>query len=226
MRVFWLLALALGMTSGVAAAQSPPQAPAGVAAEPRSEDPGPPERAASASAWADRPFALDASLGISTPVGLAGIWLDGSPTRWVSLSVGAGTSFSGLQLAGMVRFRFTPNRRDSPFIGAGYSRGPFAQNRWTRFGLVSIPDGAYDQMLADHSPTPGRHWNLAHWLNLEFGGELRRSTGFDARGFGGIGLLANPRDNTVGAPEGETSPAARKVVPIVIYFGAAFGFSL
>jgi len=142
------------------------------------------------------------------------------------LSVGAGANFSGLQLAGMLRFRFTPNHRDSPFIAVGYSRGPFSQSRWTRFGIVSIPDGAYDQLAADHSPTPGRHWSRAHWANLETGAELRRATGFDARGFAGVGLLINPRDNTVAAPAGETSPAARSVVPLVVYFGAAFGFSL
>jgi hypothetical protein len=228
MRVFWRVALAVGAATGVAAAQSPPPAVESVAAQqhrfdqPEATRPLPPNY----SAWADRPFAVDASLGIATPVGLAGVWLDGSPTRWLSLSVGAGTNLSGLQLAGMVRFRFTPNRRDSPFIGAGYSRGPFSQSRWTRYGMMSIPDGAYDQMLADHSPTPGRHWDLAHWVNLEFGGELRRSSGFDARAFGGLGMLANPRDNTVGTPASETSPAPRKVVPMVIYFGAAFGFSL
>jgi hypothetical protein len=81
-------------------------------------------------------------------------------------------------------------------------------------------------MLADHAPTPGRHWNLAHWANLEAGGELRRARGFDARGFAGIAVLANPRDNTVDAAEDKTSPTARKVVPMLVYFGAAFGFSL
>ncbi len=227
MRVFWLVVLAAGTTCGAAAAQSPLPGAESVAT--RQHPPAGAETAKPApdySAWAERPFAIDAGLGVATPVGLAGVWLDGAPLPWLSLSVGAGTNLSGLQLAGMLRFRFTPHHRDSPFIGLGYSRGPFSQSRWTRFGMISVPDGAYDQMLADHSPTPGRHWNLAHWANLEAGAELRRATGFDARGFGGIGLLANPRDNSVGVAQDETSPPARKVVPMVVYFGAAFGFSL
>jgi hypothetical protein len=126
----------------------------------------------------------------------------------------------------MARVRFTPERKDSVYLGAGYSRGPFSQSRWNRFGFVSLPDGAYDQMLADHSPTPGRHWKLAHWANLELGGELRQATGLDARGFGGVGVLLNPHDNTVEAPQGPTSPAPRNVVPLVVYMGIAVGFSL
>src|SRR3954464_196706 len=146
MRVRWRVALAVSAASGVAAAQSPPPAAEGVAAPQRRLEPPPASkrlRPGDYSAWAERPLAFDASVGFATPIGLAGVWLDGSPTRWLSLSVGAGANFSGLQLAGMLRFRFTPNHRDSPFIAVGYSRGPFSQSRWTRFGIVSIPDGAY-----------------------------------------------------------------------------------
>lgn len=176
--------------------------------------------------WAERPFALDATLGSATPVGNVGAWLDVAPVRWGSLYAGAGANLSGLQLAGMARVRFTPGRKDSVYLGAGYSRGAFSQSRWNRFGFLSIPDGAYDQMLADHSPTPGRHWKLAHWANLELGGELRQVTGFDARGFGGVGLLLNPHDNTVEAPQGPSAPGPRAVVPVVVYMGIAVGFAL
>ena len=113
-----------------------------------------------AGQWAERPFALDGALGSATPVGNIGAWLDVAPIRWFSLYAGVGANLSGLQLAGMARVRFTPERKDSVYLGAGYSRGPFSQSRWNRFGFVSIPDGAYDQMLA-MAPTPVVELNRA-----------------------------------------------------------------
>lgn len=225
MRVSWLLALAGSAASGVAAAQSPPQTTGGVAAKQQSHESRPPKLLRTSSAWAERPLAFDGTVGLGTPLGTLGLSFDYAPIRWVSLGAGIGTNIDGLQKAGMLRVRFTPNRPTSLFAGGGYSQGPWSQGTANRYGLWSLPRAIYE--LNSTTPeAPWRHWKRGRWINLELGGETRQNKGdgFDARGFAGVALLLNPRENTVKTDFGDSLPPV-KVVPFVFYFGAAFGFS-
>ncbi len=209
----------------MAAAQSPPEGSASVVAEQHSEAPQPPTVY---SGWAERRLALDANVGLATPLGLLGVSLEYAPIRWVSLGAGVGTNLEGPQFAGMLRVRFTPNRPTSLFVGGGYSQGRFSQGLLTRYGMLSIPQGVLDAG-GERPATPWRRWKRARWLNLELGGEKRSDGGFDVRGFGGVALLLNSGSNTVDKVEhvpGFETPPPVGVVPIVLYLGAAFGFSL
>ncbi len=116
MRVFWLLVLAKGTTSGVAAAQSPPQPSTSVVPEQHVAAAPPPPSPATYSGWAERPFALDANVGLAMPLGGVGVSIEYAPIRWVSLGAGVGTNLEGPQLAGMLRFRFTPNKQASLLV--------------------------------------------------------------------------------------------------------------
>jgi hypothetical protein len=227
MRVFWRVALAVGAASGVAAAQSP--APAGdrVAAEPQSHEAPAATPLATSSAWVERPFAIDGSIGLGMPLGNLGVSLEYAPIRWVSLGAGVGTNIDGRQLAGMVRFRFTPNKPASLFAGGGYSQGPWRQGLANRYGLLSVPEGMFES-TAERPGTPWRSWKRGRWINLELGGEKRQDNGFDVRGFGGVALLLNSDQNTVDPVDQNSpdTPPPLKVVPLVVYFGAGFGFSL
>jgi hypothetical protein len=188
-----------------------------------------PSRSAAATPrgqWAERPFAADAVLGFATPVGEAGGTVDYALVPRLSLGGGVGTNLQGLQLAGGARFRFTPQRPASLFAGAWYSQGPFDQGVGTRYGIVSaVLHGA--ERLTDHArPTPWRRWDQARWVNLELGGEERRPGGFDARGFCGVALLLNPKSNREQLDVVVDHGPAPDVVPVLLYVGAAFGFSL
>ena len=177
--------------------------------------------------WAERPLAFDGTVGLGTPLGNLGLSLEYAPIRWVSLGAGVGVNIDGIQKAGMLRVRLTPNRPASLFAGGGYSEGPWHQEKATRYGLVSAAKDLYEY---DHGPrgpgAPVRHWKRGRWVNLELGGETRRNKGdgFDARGFAGVALLLNPGENTLETDVGDSLPPL-KVVPFVFYFGAAFGFS-
>jgi hypothetical protein len=176
--------------------------------------------------WAERRFALDGNVGLATPLGELGAWLDYAPASWLSLAVGAGANPHGLQLAGAARLRLSPQRQASPFLGAGYSQGPFEQGIGTRYGLLSAAVYELQQLRDNNRPTPWHHWDRARWLNLELGGEERLPRGFDARGFAGVGLLLNPRANREELAVIVDHDDAPTVVPVVLYLGAAFGFSL
>ncbi len=223
MRVFWLLALAVWSEPGPAAAQSPPQGSPGVAAAQHSAEPA--ELPAPYNGWAERPFALDANLGVAAPLGNLGVSLEYAPVGWVSLAAGVGTNLEGPQLAALLRLRFTPNKPSSLFAGGGYSRGPHAQSLATRYGTLSLAEG-FAESQGDRPKTPSRSWARADWANFELGGETRPKSGFDGRGFFGVAVLLNPRDNQVRQRSASNPPPPLDVVPFVLYFGTALGFSL
>jgi hypothetical protein len=226
MRGFWFLVLAATTSPAVATAQSSPARSASVAASQRPAPPAQPP--APSSGWAQRPFALDANMGVATPLGNLGVSLEYAPLAWLSLSAGAGTNLEGPQLAAMLRVRATPNRPSSLFAGAGYSRGAHAQSLATRYGTLSLAQAFVDAQGESGPKTPSRHWQRADWANVELGGEMRPANGFDARGFFGVAFLLNPSANRVEGRDTShvNAPLPLDVVPLVFYVGTAVGFSL
>ena len=207
----------------MAAAQSPSPTPKSVVAEQHSKAPHP-SHERRFEAWATRPFALDLNLALSSPLGLAGASLEYAPIRYVSLGGGVGTNFEGLQLAGMLRVRVVQLATGALFVGGGYSQGPFRQWYGNHYGLLSAPKALFASMGHD-SPPPDRYWERARWANVEAGIEARRDSGLDVRGFAGIELLLNPKQNQIGK-QYPGDPQPLDVVPVVVYFAAAIGFSL
>lgn len=74
-------------------------------------------------AWNDA-LAVEGQLGVATPLGLAGLALDWTPHRLVSLNAGVGRGLFAMQLAAMARVRpFFVTANLAPGLGAGVSRG-------------------------------------------------------------------------------------------------------
>jgi hypothetical protein len=196
----------------------------------RAQSAAPPPTVAPPSPWAERPFAIDAVLGLATPVGLGGVTLEYAPFRYFSLGGGIGMNLEGPQLAGVARVRFTPDKPLSIFVGAGYTRGPHRQTQLTAFGVLG---GAAVALLrvADEdwkaNVPPERYWSAAQWLNAELGVEKRQPNGFDLRAFIGVAALLNPSGNVLEQPYPQSHRTeALGVVPFTTYTGAALGFSL
>jgi hypothetical protein len=209
MRWIWALAVSSVSVSGAAAESSsvPP-----VASVQQSE-PHP---------WQARPFALDGVLGIATPFGLAGVFVEYAPVEALSLGGGVGTNLLGLQLAGMARFRFTPEQRGSLFFGAGYSQGAHYQGHGVQDGVFSLLTGP----LAQNSHNSYRYleWSTARWINLEVGGERRNQSGFDARGFVGVAILLNADDGVLSEQRDRYDQSIGPRA-LMVYAGTAFGYA-
>lgn len=213
MRRLGALGFSLLSFSEVAAAQSPMSTPDTVVGEQQS-DPHP---------WRARPFALDAVLGIATPFGLAGIAADFAPSEYVSLSGGVGSNLFGMQLATMARVRFSPEKRNSFFLGAGYSQGHHHQSHGLQDGVFSLFTGPFSSM--SHNSYRDLEWSTARWVNIEVGAERRESGGLDIRGFIGCAILLNSEDGVLSPKQGEYDQAI-SARGAMIYIGTAMGYSI
>jgi hypothetical protein len=173
--------------------------------------------------WRARPFAIDALIGIASPVGVAGLAIDYAPVEALSLSAGAGTNLFGWQISGMLRWRFNPERRTSLSLGAGYSQGAHHQARGTQDGVFSVLTGPLSSMGEDNLQE--RDWRVARWLNVELGVERREERGVDARGFAGVAFLLDPDDNALAPPQDQYDRPI-EVRAFMVYLGGAFGYAL
>jgi len=217
MRRAWVCWAVVQTSAGAAMAQSRPQEAPPVAPQQQpAELPHP---------WRERPLAFDATLGIATPYGLAGLSAEYAPIEHLSFSAGVGTNIYGWQLAGMTRLRFTPEQRSSIYAGAGYSQGKHEQWEGNHDGVFSLFLGP---MTANgHNPKRGHTWETARWLNFELGLERREARGVDARVFGGSAFLLNPGAGVVDEPSnGAYQSDVLAVRGLMIYAGAALGFAL
>lgn len=217
MRWIWTSALLLVSVPGVAAAQSQLTEGPGVASEQQEKT------AREPHPWRARPFAIDALIGIASPVGLAGLAAEYAPIEALSLSAGAGSNWFGWQLAGMLRWRFNPERRTSWSLGVGYSQGAHHQQRGTQDGVFSLFTAPFASMGENNSQD--RDWRVARWLNLELGVERREERGVDVRGFLGAAILLNPSDNVLAPPLDEYDRPI-EVRGLMLYLGGAFGYAI
>ena len=127
-----------------------------------------------ADAFTDRPFAIVLIAGATTPVGLGGVALEGTPVRWLTIGAGAGMSSGGVQVAWMPRVRFYTGEHHGWSIGAGVSGGKYNG---------CPPCGANATGNEAESHATGWAW----WANFDVGLEGRSSeSGFTYRVFAGV----------------------------------------
>ncbi|MBK7582691.1 MAG: hypothetical protein IPI67_21155 [Myxococcales bacterium] len=129
-----------------------------------------------ASPWVERPYAIEAELGLGAPLGLGGVAFDWSPSPGFSWNLGAGVgeSTKSLQLASNVRLRL--------IVSHGFAAG-------AEGGLAV---GRYEE----HSDCPsGRcppawRWDHAVWGNIGLMLERRTDSGLSLRwSFGAAGIF-------------------------------------
>jgi hypothetical protein len=118
---------------------------------------------------------FEGAVGMGSPGGLLalGVVLH----RWDigSIAAGAGVGWDGGQLYANVRLQpLAVGAKDKvrPGLSLGWSNGRYAT------GLTSNNVPYY--------------WHSAHWLNTELYLAARTGTGFEARMFAGVGVIANP----------------------------------
>jgi hypothetical protein len=147
-------------------------------------------------------LAFEAQLGLGAPLGFAGIALDLTLYRFLSLSGGVGLGGSGLQTAAMSRIRIFDfgSELGSILAGVGYSTGPYTWN--------PICIDQCDQ----------RTWTRADWLNLELAAEPRPSAFTRLRVSLGVAVLTNPSD---GMPTSDTNGPG-----FLLYLGCAVGLGV
>lgn len=135
------------------------------------------ERPDGRSVWEQRPLVIETQLGLGAPYGLIGLGIDASVLPWLALSAGAGTNAAGLQLAAQGRLQLAPGGGSFAIgVDAGVSRGP------------------YDSVGLCLEKCDDPSWDPAWWANFALSFVGRASTGFNARGFVGAGVLLNPGD--------------------------------
>lgn len=122
-------------------------------------------------------LAVEAQLGLGTPIGVGGLAFDLDLHRDVSINLGGGYGF-GPQFAGMIRYR--------------RGRPPM---RWG-FGIGTSRGNAGDLLLDTlrGTPTYGPHWSPGWWLNFELNLEARYENGLRWRCFLGGGAVVNISD--------------------------------
>lgn len=175
------------------------------------------------SPWVTRPWALELTLGIATPLGFVGASVERSFGS-LATSLGVGTNLNGIEGALQTRFLFHDSS-PSVYVGVSASLGRHVQNG-TGEGVPALftrPLGAND-----HSGVHVRHeWRVAPWANLEVGIERRSGTTM-SRYFTGIAvLLKSAPSSTVVENDGGYGPAGaidrRPKSAAIWYGGVAFG---
>lgn len=168
-------------------------------------------RADSPSVFERAHVGVEGQLGAATPLGAVGLSLVVAPHERVSLEVGAGLGFTGIQRAAMVRVhpvRFSP--RLLLGVAAGLSEGEYS---WY-----------YDGVL----PSRSKHWDEARWasgeVSLSFHArrvQLRLFAGYSRQLTPGTGCS----DRYVEAPGEPPRPCTGTGGHGLYYTGAALRFA-
>jgi hypothetical protein len=168
--------------------------------------------------FADRPFSLEAVVGLGTIVGSAGGIITYTPTRAVTFLAGAGCGFAlpCLQVGTGVRLRpivFERARKaQAVTLGFGVSVGYYAYDMPAQRteGLNGIGGGGCNtdcqEALSQHDE---RRIPLARWVQLDIGYELRTDSGLTLFAGPGVAFLTNRGDCTEnGGPCADPGPVA------------------
>jgi hypothetical protein len=127
--------------------------------------------------WAPS-IAIDGTVGLGTPLGFGGGWLEVTPVPWVTAAVGVGASSMGMQEAVGARLRAPLRNGMAVAVGGGVSAGPYE----TVDPLLSWFDDPWNTYT----------WKRAYWTDLELSFERRWAKGLELRGyFGFSGLLSH-----------------------------------
>lgn len=127
-----------------------------------------------AASW-NRRFAIGATVGVGSPLGLAGAWLDVNVSRWVGITGGAG-------LGGTF----------GPAVGFGIQGRLGFWDRWGVYTGIGLSTNFTLQQYLTHPAlrAPSNSW----WTNFEAGVEYRARSGVLVRGGVGYALLLNTGD--------------------------------
>jgi len=155
------------------------------------------------SAFAARPLAIEAELGLGTPLGLYGVALDYAPMPWLSLNAGVGkAAVGGTQVGFMPRLR-----QVSGDVGLAVGFG--------------VSTGSTQSPVVCFWGCGQRTWEDVVWMNPELSLDVRSKTGFVFRMFGGAQIPVSRGRCVSGcydqsAPYTDTRP----------YLGVALGAAL
>jgi hypothetical protein len=152
------------------------------------------------SPW-DKVFAFEGHLGVGTPVGMLGLTVELSPTRWLTVAGGGGIGISGFQWAAMPRLRLIAHTRGSVQLGAGVSGGGYT----------------YHMPFADD-------WENQHalWVNAEVSYQFRAYNGFQVRPYLGASVMSNPGEIRGAQRPVETGDMGTWLLYTGVAIGAAF----
>jgi hypothetical protein len=189
------------------------------------------EKAADASSgppvpdlFATRHLMLEGSLGLGTPVGIAGIAVDYSPWPFLGLNLGIGLGLAGLQYGFTPRvrlFRAGKHTQVALYLGAGASAGAYKQPSVNFDLFSSLDDGG------DPGPSaPTSRWAMAYWANAEIGVEIRKEAGPAFRPYLGVSRLLNTQPSSVEGGGDFNSGPPPAVEAWQAYIGLGLGYTM
>ncbi len=178
------------------------------------------------SLFASRSLALEGHLGIGTPVGFFGGFVDYALFESVTVGAGAGAGsgpdYLSLHLAAGARWRALRGELNAGYLAVEYSTGGYRE--FQSYALA--PSGVAETWTVTDITA-----ERAHWLHLSLGWEHRWRSGVVLRAYYGAGILLNPDDRecisrTYDSGElTETRPCEPASETTVPFFGLAVGYA-
>jgi hypothetical protein len=173
--------------------------------------------------FATRHLMLEGSLGLGTPVGIAGFAVDYSPWPFLAVNLGIGIGLAGLQYGLTPRVRLFGAGKHTQvalYLGAGVSAGAYKQPS-VSFDLTSELDDA------EPGPAvPVSRWAMAYWANAEIGVEIRKEAGPAFRPYLGVSRLLNTQPSSVEGGGDFNSGAPPAVEAWQAYIGLGLGYTM
>ena len=187
------------------------------------------QRPTTESLWAARPLALEAHLGIGTPVGFAGGFVDYGLSEAFTVGAGAGAGsgpgpdYLSLHVGAGARWRALLGELNAGYLALEYSTG----------GYRYFQDYASPPIVGDSSRHTDTHITAerAHWLEASAGWEHRWRSGVVFRAYYGAAFLINPGDRSCveetyeSGELVETSSCEPDHETVLPFFGVALGYA-
>ncbi len=170
----------------------------------------------------ERPFLIEIQLGIATPTGVVGAYLDYALIPALSLAAGGGTNLVGFEAAAELRLRLILKPGHALGLMAGYSLGPYSQTDANQGGVFALFLAPLAQMGEGRFPSAYR-WDLAHWANLAVTYERRKPGRMNLRIFAGPAFLLNPSDGQPTETENVQQKRHWEPVSTLIFAGVGLG---
>jgi hypothetical protein len=148
------------------------------------------------------PFALETSLGLATPLGIAGVSGEFAVHPRLDLTAGVGLGREGVQLSFMPRFNAFEWGRWDVGVGAGFSIGAYSELDLNLFALDPGDESSVGE------------WDMAPWANAEVTSSLALSQHLRLRWFYGMSYLLDATPD--GCTGGSSCDEPGRLLP---YFG-------
>jgi len=180
----------------------------------------------SESLWASRPLALEAHVGIGTPVGFAGGYVEYALAEAIAIGAGAGagsgSNWLSLHLGAGVRWRALLGELNAGYVALEYSTGGYRD-----FESYSLMPSGLSERWTDTEVTADR----AHWLEPSLGWEHRWRSGVVFRAYYGAAFMLNPggRDcvetHYERGEQVDVQPCTPDTETVLPFFGIAIGYA-